>query len=351
MVLKYGMPVLALAAVAFTVFSVVRMNPTQVRAEPASQPPSASYAQQVGAVGLIEPASENIAISVPVPGLVTRVAVKAGDRVRRGQILFSLDDRDLRAELALRKRSEELAGAKLARLERSPRPEEVPPLRARIAEAEAQLEDARIQLRLMEAVKDARAVRKEDLLRRRRAVESAEARLIQSRANLSLLEAGAWRPDLDVAKAELEQARAQVKRVEVDLGRLHVASPIDGLILQCKVRPGEYAASGTLPQPLILLGARGPMHIRADIDEKDAWRFRPGAAATGAVRGDAGRRYPLRFVRLEPYVIPKRDLTGDATERVDTRVLQVIYALPAGTALYAGQQMDLSIQVSPEGGL
>ncbi len=344
MILKYSMPVLALIALSFSLYSVRRMTPTVVQAQPPSPPPSAAYPDQVGAVGIVEAASENISVSLPVAGLVTRVAVAAGDPVRRGQLLFSLDDRDLRAELALRQTSVNLAKAKLNRLEASPRPEEIPPAQARVDEAKAQLEDANVQLRLIESVKDPRAVRQEDLLRRRRAVESAAARLAQAEASLRLLLAGTWNPDLAVARVEVEQAQAQVERTLADIQRLQVTSPIDGRILQCKVRPGEFAQAGALAQPLILLGRVDDLHIRADIDEKDAWRFQPGAAAIGSVRGNASLKYPLSFVRVEPFVVPKRNLTGDSTERVDTRVLQVIFRLPKEAVLYAGQQMDLSIE-------
>ena len=119
---------------------------------------------------------------------------------------------------------------------------------------------------------------------------------------------------------------------------------MDGVVLQCKVRAGEYAPAGQLPQPLILLGKLGRFHVRADIDEKDAWRFRLGAKAFASVRGNGANRLPLSFVRVEPYVVPKKNLTGDATERVDTRVLQVIYALEPGAPVYAGQQMDVFIK-------
>jgi HlyD family secretion protein len=345
---KYLMPVLAVFALAFSLYSVRRMTPSVVLAQPPAPPPAAAYPNQLGAVGLIEASSENIALSLPVPGLVTRVAVTAGDAVRKGQLLFSLDDRDLRAELALRQSAVALAQAKLTRLESSPRPEEIPPAQARVDEAQAQLEDASLQLRLIESVKDPRAIRQEDLLRRRRGVEQAQARLAQAQSSLALLQAGAWRPDLEIARAELKQAQAQVDRTLADLARLQVTSPIDGRILQCKIRPGEYAQAGVLAQPLMLLGQTATLHLRADIDEKDASRFTPGSPATGSVRGDSAKTFPLTFVRLEPYVIPKRNLTGDPTERVDTRVLQVIYRLPANTPLYAGQQMDLSIQAPKE---
>ncbi len=344
MLTRYGLPILALAALGFALFSTQRLSKTAIAAEPVQTPPQAQYKSQVGAVGLVEASSENVAISVPVPGLVTRVAVAAGDRVNKGAVLFQLDDRDLRAELALRQSNADVARARLAKLEAGTRPEEIPPAQARVAEAQAQLEDANTQLRLIESVRDKRAIREEDRERRRRAVDAARARLEQSRAALKLLEAGTWKPDIEVARADLRQAEMQVARVQADLARLTVTAPMPGTILQCKVRAGEYAPAGVLAQPLILMGATEQLHVRADIDEKDAWRFNSGRPATGALRGNAERRFALQYVRTEPYVVPKKSLTGDSTERVDTRVLQVIYALPKDAKLYLGQQMDISIE-------
>jgi len=342
--IRYGLPLLAAIALAFALFSTKRLSTVATAAEPVKTPPQAQFESQLGAVGLIEASSENVAVSVPVPGLVTRVAVAAGDRVPKGAVLFQLDDRDLRAELALRQANAEVARARLAKLEAGTRPEEIPPAQARVAEAQALLDDTLTQLRLMEAVRDKRAIREEDLQRRKRAVESAQARLEQSRASLKLLEAGTWKPDIEVARADLRQAESQVARIQADLNRLTIAAPMTGTILQCKVRAGEYAPAGVLAQPLILMGATERLHVRADIDEKDAWRFKTGGAATGFVRGNSSVRYPLEFVRVEPYVVPKKNLTGDATERVDTRVLQAIYVLPKDARLYLGQQMDIAIE-------
>jgi hypothetical protein len=91
------------------------------------------------------------------------------------------------------------------------------------------------------------------------------------------------------------------------------------------------------------MGATDQLNVRADVDEQNAWRVKSGVEATASVRGDSRHKYSLHFVRFEPYVIPKKNLTGDSTERVDTRVLQVIFALEKGAPLYAGQQMDIFI--------
>jgi multidrug resistance efflux pump len=341
---KYGLPIIAALILTFAVHAIVRSQPVRNTVAPPSQPPTPAVEGSVGAVGLIEASSENIAISVPVAGMVTHVDVKAGDRVRRGQVLFSIDDRDLQAELGSRRGSLAMSEAKLAKLLQSPRPEEIPPAEAKVREAEELARDADVQLELMESVRDKRAIRDEDLIRRRIAVKTAAARLEQARADLALLKAGAWKPDVEIARAEVEFAQRQVERTQADIARTTVTAPISGEILQCKVRPGEYAQAGQLAQPLILMGSTSQLNVRADVDEQDARRVKTGASAVASVRGDGSHRYRLRFVRFEPYVIPKKNLTGDSTERVDTRVLQVIFALDKEAPVYAGQQMDVFIQ-------
>jgi multidrug resistance efflux pump len=342
---KYGIPVFAAIVLALASVSVVRSRTMHAGAVPPTAPPAAAFPDKVGGVGLVEAASENIAISLPVSGLVTGVFVKAGDSVAKGQRLFTLDDRDLIAELALRRSALQVAEARLEKLRSLPRPEDIPPAEAKVRQAREQLADAQVQFRLMDGVKDKRAIREEDLERRRLAVGAAQARLDEAEADLKLLKAGAWEQDIRIADAEVAQARNQIARTEADVERLTVTAPISGRILQCKVRTGEFAQAGPLAQPLILMGAGGELHVRAQVDEQDVSRVSAGAPAIAMPRGDSAHQFRLKFVRFEPYVIPKKNLTGDSSERVDTRVLEVIYALERNAPVYAGQQMDVFIEV------
>jgi HlyD family secretion protein len=342
---KYVLPLIGVAMLAFAVVHVVNARTPRQVLPPPEPPAQTTFSHTVGAVGLVEASSENIAISTPVSGLVTSVHVKAGERVRSGDRLFSLDDRDLRAELSVRQATLEVARQRLARLLAQPRVEEVPPAEAKVREAEAALGDAEMQLQLIERVTDRRAIREEDLNRRRFAAEAARARRDEAQTTLRLLKAGAWKPETDTARAEVKLAEAQVQRVQTDIDRLTVKASVDGAILQSNVRPGEYAQSGPLATPLMLLGSVDQLHVRVDIDEQDAWRIKTSAPATAAVRGNARLTVPIRFVRFEPYVVPKRALSGATSERVDTRVLQVIYRLDrAGFPLYVGQQLDVFLE-------
>ena len=121
-------------------------------------------------------------------------------------------------------------------------------------------------------------------------------------------------------------------------------APFSGEVLQVKIHAGEYAPAAVTATPLVLLGGSRPLHVRVDVDEHEAWRVKAEASATAHVRGDARLKTPLRFVRFEPFVVPKKSLTGDSTERVDTRVLQIIYRVERDDLpLFVGQQLDVFI--------
>jgi len=343
--MRKTVPLIAAIAMLFAVVAVIAMRPVERKQPPPFSPPAEGFQAAVGAVGLVEANTENIDINTAVSGLVVAVHVRAGDGVKAGQPLFSLDNRNLRAELQVRQSELAVARAQLERLERLPRPEDVPPAEARVQQARANFRNAEIQLRLIESVKDPRAIREEDLQQRRQAAKAAAAKLEEEKANLSLLEAGAWQRDLEIARAQVALAEAQVERAATDIDRLTMRAPVDGVVLQSKVRVGQYAETGSLATPLMILGNISPLHVRADVDEQDAWRVRQGAPAVASPRGEGSVRIPLEFVRFEPYVVPKKSLTGDPTERVDTRVLQVIYQVKDPSArLFVGEQVDVYIK-------
>jgi multidrug efflux pump subunit AcrA (membrane-fusion protein) len=210
---------------------------------------------------------------------------------------------------------------------------------------------------MWEKVADPRAVSQDDIDKRRYAVQTAEARLASAEARkaaadaeLKLLKAGSWEPDIAIAEAEIASAEAMVKQTGAEIERRTIKAPVDATVLQIKVRPGEYAQAGPLATPLMLLGDIQTLYVRVDVDENDAWRINTESPkrAVAHVRGNPRLKTDLTFVRVEPYVVPKKSLTGDNTERVDTRVLQVIYAIDQGDRrLFVGQQLDVFIDATP----
>jgi HlyD family secretion protein len=146
------------------------------------------------------------------------------------------------------------------------------------------------------------------------------------------------------AKAAAFAAEAEVRAARTNLDRLMVRSPIAGEILQVAIHPGEYVLAGGSATPPIRMGNLDTLHVRVDIDENDAWRFKPCTKAIAFVRGNRHLKVDLAFVRVEPYITPKMSLTGSSTERVDTRVLQILYRFErAKLPVFVGQQVDVYI--------
>jgi HlyD family secretion protein len=301
------LPLVALGCFAWAVTSVLSSQPRREATEPPVMPPRTSFAHTIAATGLVEPSSETISVGTHRSGVVEKVFVKLGDEVRLGQPLLKLDTRDLEAELAV-------AQAQFAEAQ------------AQLAVAEAERMQARRNLDYAEKLDDARAISAEERTQRETSLATVSARREASQAAV-----------------RLAQARVEVTRTEIQ--RSTVSAPLDATVLQLKVRAGEFISASPASTPWMTLGQTRPLHLRADVDEHEAWRIQSQAAAIAHVRGNPELKADLEFVRFEPLVIPKRSLTGDATERVDTRVLQVIYRLqkPESAALFVGQQMDVFI--------
>ena len=348
MIRTFLIPILAIAGMVLAAYTVVQGAKPPIPLPPVIEPPRSPYQTFVAGAGLIESSSQNIAVGSPVGAVVIKVLVTVGDDVAAGAPLFELESAPQRAELAASEAAVAVAQQKLAKLRAGTRPEQIPPVRARIAMAEADLSDMKAQLAKFEQVNDPRAVSADDISRRRFAVQAAEARLEAARADLALLEAGTWAPDISVAESEVLQASAQVAIAKAEIERRTVRAPVAGRILQANIRAGEFAQAGALSQPLIMMGSVNPLHVRTDIDEHEAWRVNSGAPATAFVKGNKDITFKLRFVRFEPYVLPKRSLTGDSQERVDTRVLQVIFAFdPTDLPVFVGQQVDVYVEDVP----
>ena len=340
------LPLLAAGLLGYAIYHVVHASQTLPAAPPPAEPPRTPFGRAIAGTGIVEAQTENIAVGSALAGVVLEVYVpveQVGKSVRAGAPLFRVDDRHLRAQLQYQQASQAAAEAQLAKLERQPRREELPPSEARVRAARA---SAALQEDLADRARrlgPSGAMSQEDVSQRLLSLEVARQQLAQAHADDRLLRAGAWEPDKAIARASVAVARAQVTQTRTEIERALVRAPVDGDVLQVNVRPGEYV--GNQPgQALMLLGRAHQLHVRVDIDERDADRFRPGLPARAVSRGPSRREYPLRFVRVEPYIIPKRSLTGDNTERVDTRVLQLIYALNVnGRPVYVGQQLDVFI--------
>jgi len=309
---RQGLPAIALIGFIFAVLYIAFGLPDRSISEPDSQPPhltgELANSQRVAGSGLVEPSSEIIDIGTALSGLVTQLYVEAGDFVEQGQPLFLVDDRAARARV--REANAAIAEA-----------------RAAIAEAKSARDTAQRQLDLYNAIDDPAAVSQLEVINAEGQSSSATTRLA-------------------LAEARLNAAQARAGSARTELSRLTVRAPIAGEILAVNIRPGEFVTTmGGSSEPFIRMGETRPLHIRVDIDEDEAARVALGEPAIVSPRGAAESQVEASFVRAEPLVVPKRSLTNSAQERVDVRVLQLIYALPADARglFNVGQQVDAFI--------
>jgi len=269
-----------------------RPAPVDTSMAPSFQPPFGAY---VAGPGMVEARSGNISVGTSVVGIVKVVYVKVGDPVEKGQALFKIDDAMLQAQ--------RLATA------------------AKVSEAEANLRKPRDKLKTTERLNrlDKNTVSRQELIE--------------------------LQDDVAVATAALASEKAQLQSLERQIELCTVRAPISGRVLQVKLRVGEYAQDGGDGNPLMVVGDVTRLHVRVDINEDDAWRIRQEARAMAYLRGNPKIAIPLSFVRVEPYVVPKQDLTGQSTERTDVRVMQVIYGFEKqDLPVYVGQQLDVYIE-------
>jgi HlyD family secretion protein len=360
---KYLLPLFAVCMLAFAIYHVVQAQQKPPKPPPPLEPARTPFGRTVAGAGIVEARSQNIAVGSAVPGVVLKVwspeelylpprsnlmpwEALIGQHVKQGDPLFRVDDRHYKAMLAFHEANLASAKAQLAKLEQMPRLEELAVSKAKADVAEAAVDLQRDLVERDSKLIASAATTDEQYRQHQLSLRQAQRQLAQAKADLALVKAGSWEPDKAVARAAVKLAEAQVQQDITDIDRAIVRAPVDGVVLQVNVRPGEFVAPISNQAQVVLGVLTDHLNVRVDIDEHDIPRFVPEAPAVASLRGAPDKKYPLTFVRVEPYVIPKKSLTGDNTERVDTRVLQVIYSLkPEGKPIYVGQQLDVFLDV------
>lgn len=326
---------------------------------PAFNPAANPYGRGIYATGIVESyqaSGENINLYPEVAGTISAIRVAEGARVRRGTPLLTIEDSVQQATVAQQHSQAAAALALLEELRAQPRPETLEVARAQVEFAAAGLKSARDQadkLRRSFAL-NPKSVSRNDLDNADNAVSVARATQEVARRQYELIRAGAWSYDI---RNQERQYRALVKAAtagEALLAKYTVRAPTDGTVLAMNVAVGSYVSpQGTYDtytegsSPVVVLGsARGYLGVRCYIDEILIHRLPPGGRmqAKMFVRG-TNLSVPLEYVRLQPYVSPKIQLSNQRTERVDVRVLPVIFrfARQAAPGLYPGQLVDVYV--------
>jgi HlyD family secretion protein len=345
----------AAGGIAAAILSGITEPPQPPAFNPAASPyPSAIYAE--GMVESAQTSGENINIYPEVAGTVKEILVSEGQQVRAGQPLLRIDDSIQRATAEQQGSSAEAAAALLRELKAQPRKENLEVADAQVVAAEASLKTAQDTLQKDQAAYeiDPRSVSKDALDGALNAAAVAKANLVVATKQDALIKAGAWIYDIqnqDRQQHALANAYAASRAL---LAKYTLRAPRDGVVLAINTIVGNYVSpqgsydsytQGT--DPVISLGSLPTsLHVRCYVDEILVPRLRlgPKMIAQMSIRG-SDVKIPLEFVRVQPYVSPKIELSDQRQERVDVRVLPVIFKIKqsGNVNLYPGELVDVYI--------
>ncbi len=327
--------------------------------KPVFNPAPNPYPQGIYANGLIEsslPSGENINIFPEVSGVVTQILITEGQSITAGSPLLKMDDSVQKAATAQLKSQAEAALIVLEELKNQPRKEVLEVAKAQFGVAKASLRSSQVLLdkQMKSFDLNPQSVSKDTLDNDINAVKVAEANVELLSRQYQLTKAGAWIYDIKNQEKLYQTQYHSYLAANALLSKYTLKAKSDGVVLTIKAAVGSYLSPqgiyGSYTQdmnPVMVMGsAQNQLAVRCFIDEI----LVPKLPSTSKMQGKMFIRgtnisIPLEFVRIQPYISPKIELSNQKTERVDVRVLTVLFRFDktAEQNIYPGQLVDVYI--------
>jgi HlyD family secretion protein len=331
---------LLIPIVGFAAFAV-RTRTTSGSTETLAAPAVAAL-DVIAAPGRVEPISEEVRVGAEMSGKLRDVAVEEGDRVEAGQVLAILENDDYRARVALAEAQLTLKEAELRRVINGARQQERREALAAIKEAEAVMENARVEQHRRQTGYAQGVFAKEEADRAEREFGVAKARYDMAVERHALIDDDAREEDRTRAEADVLLARARLAEARALLEKTIVRAPLRGVVLRKHLKTGE-TFSDQRNIPILILGDDSVLRVRMDVDETDVSRVRVGQCAYVTADAFGGEKFWGRVVRVGELLGRKNILTEQPTERVDTKVLETLIELEDGRKLRPGLRVDAFI--------
>jgi HlyD family secretion protein len=352
----FALSALGIAAGLLCAYLLGLRQPAQ---KPVFEPVSSPFQTAIYSNGMIESAQEageNVNVFPEVSGPVTKMLVHEGQSVAAGTSLLMIDDGVQKATTEQLRLQAEAARTLLQELKAQPRKETLEVAKAQVDQADAGLRTARDQYdkRLASFNIDAKSISRDVLDTAKDAVVQAQANLGLATRQYELTKAGAWSYDIANQQKQADAASQAYQSADALLRKYIVRAQADGVVLAVNAAVGAYVS----PQggydsytqantPVIVMGGRQDyLDVRCYVDEILVSRM-PAPShirAQMSIRG-TDIKVPLEFVRVQPYVSPKIELSNQRQEKVDLRVLPVIFRFSTKglASVYPGQQVDVYI--------
>ncbi len=326
---------------------------------PAFNPAANPYAKGIYAEGIIESNQthgENINIYPEISGPITEVLVAEGATVKKGDALLRIDESVQRATVEQLQSQADAARTMLAELKAEPRRENLDVATAQVDNARATLKNADDQLEKQERsyALEPKSVSRDALDNARNAQKIAATNLEVIAKQYALTKAGAWIYDIQNQEKQYVALSKAYASAAALLAKYTIRAPADGMVRSIQAAVGSYVSpTGAYDSytqgmdPLIVMSAPDEnLQVRAYIDEILIDRLADPSKLAGEmfIRG-TDKHVALTFVRVQPFVSPKIELSDERQELVDVRVLPVIFrfASPKSLHVYPGQLVDVYV--------
>lgn len=281
-----------------------------------------------------------VAVSFRVPGILRNRPVEEGSRVKVGDLLGSLDDREAVARLHQAEAAEQAAQARLNDLQSGYRPQEIAEAHAQVELARANLANLEEESKRSEALFGGGAVSQQRRDKDTTAAAVAVGQYRASQERLKLLQSGYRPATIQAARAQLAEAQAAVEAARILLGDLRATAPVEGMVTRTHAEKGETLAAG---RPMATITDISKPWVRVYIPESLIGLVRIGAPARIKVDTFPGRDFAGRV----SYVSPQAEFTPKNVQTQEERV-KLVFAVnvamdnPEG-ALKPGMPADVSI--------
>ena len=302
---------------------------------------------RIAALGRVEPRSEEMHVAAAMTGRLASVAVDEGDPISAGDVLAVLENADHEARVRSAEAALAVARASLDRVRNGARPAEREEAAAQVREAEAVLALAERELKRQQGLAERELSSAQDLDRARSEHAVAVARLARAEQHREVIDSPPRADDLARAEAEVALAEARVAEARAVLEKSRVRAPVSGIVLR-KLRHAGEQVTEMGDTPIVVVGDTSQLRVRAEVDEADIALVRVDQAAYVQADAYGERRFPGRVSRLGSLMGRKTLRNEQPTERVDTRVLEVLIDLEPGSDLPVGLRVDAYLELDQD---
>jgi HlyD family secretion protein len=287
-----------------------------------------------------------VSVAFTDAGRVTSVLVEEGARVKKGDLIATLDTNRLIPQLAQGEAQVAAQMAVVSKLKAGSRPEEIVQAKATATAAQADATNAQLSYERarMLSTGGVSSVTQSQLDAAKAASDAASAKASAAEQAVAITVAGPRVEDVAQAQAQLAALQAARDLIRQQVADATLKAPVDGVIRSRLLEPGEIASS---QRPVVSIAVVDPKWVRAYLSEPDLVRVRPGMDASVSVDG---LQNPL--AGQVGFISPVAEFTPRAiqTQELRTSLVYEVRILVTDTADVLRLGMPATVRLATDGG-